>query len=341
MSDSITELADIGEFGLIQRLTETNTIKNPTTIVAVGDDAAVLKPNKKQVLVSTDTLAEGIDFDLTYFPLKHLGYKTVVAGISDIAAMNAIAEQVLISISLSNKYSVEALDEFYEGVYSACKHYKVDLVGGDLSSSMSGMVINITAIGYQDAKKIVKRSKAKEHDLICVTGDLGAAYTGLLLLEREKSVFLTNPNMQPDFKGFEYPLQRQLKPEVSVRTIEKMAEMNILPTSMMDITDGLASEMLHICKQSNVGCRIVEEKLPIDEVVYNILKEKLGIVPSTAVLNGGDDYELLFTVSQNDFEKIRTIEEVSVIGYICDQSEGSGFITNDNCYFELKAQGWK
>lgn len=305
------------------------------------EHSIILNSEEGNLIISNKTFIENIQFDLTYFPLKHLGYKVVTTAISEIIAKNAYPKQLILNLMLSDRFSEEALDEFFYGVNSACKHYDLELSSGDLASSNSGMIITVTAAGIQKPEKIVKSSGAQLNDLICVTGDLGAAYAGLLLLEREKAVFMQNPEAQPDLKGYEYPLQRQLKPEARIDLIKQLEKEHIIPTSMLLVSDGLSSSMLHICKSSQVGCRIVEEKLPIDEKVYHLLKDTLNIVPSTAALNGGEDNEILLTIAQSDFEKIRKIEDISIIGYICDASEKAGFITNDNCYFDLQAQGWE
>lgn len=337
--DNLTNLSEIGEFGLIDRLNKDNTISNSTTLLSIGDDCAVLDYNDKQVLVSTDAMAEGVHFDLVYTPLKHLGYKACVSNFSDIYAMNGTPQQILISLSVSSKYTLEALEELYEGIRIACKKYNVDVVGGDTTSSKSGMFISITVIGSVDKDKVVKRSGAKKNDLICVTGNLGAAYTGLLVLQREKATFMANPNFQPDLKPYEYVVQRHLKPEAQKKTIELLREKGVVPTSMMDISDGLASECLHICKASKVGCEVYLEKLPIDYETTKTLEE-FKILPETAALNGGEDYELLFTIDQKDYDKIKDEQNISVIGYITDESLGQKLITPQNTSMDIKAQGF-
>ena len=335
-----TPLSEYGEFGLIDYLTKNNTIKNPSTIFGIGDDAAIIDVQQPRLqVVSTDILTEGIHFDLHYSPLKHIGYKAIASNLSDIAAMNATAEQVLVSIGISSLFTVEAVSEIYNGIYTCCERYGVDLVGGDTTSSMNGLFICVTVLGYAKKKKIVKRSTANENDLICVSGDLGAAYMGLLILEREKKVFLENPSTQPELNDYSYILERQLKPEPRLDIIAELSKHNILPTSMIDISDGLASEIMHICNKSEKGCVIYENKIPIDTQTYNTALE-FGIVPSVAALNGGEDYELLFTISHKDYENIQLIKDVSVIGYIKDAGSGYSMITQDNKQIELNAQGW-
>jgi thiamine-monophosphate kinase len=305
----------------------------------VGDDAAVLSYPDKQVLVTTDLLMEGVHFDLTYVPLKHLGYKAATVNISDIYAMNGSPKQMIISIALSKRFSIEDMEEFYAGLKIACEEHNVDIVGGDTSASLTGLAISITCIGEADKDKVVYRNGAKDTDLICVSGDLGAAYMGLQLLEREKSVLKDEKDMQPDFAGKEYLLERQLKPEARKDIIAKLAELNILPTSMMDISDGLSSELMHICTQSKVGCRIYEEHIPIDYQTA-VMAEEFNMNLTTCALNGGDDYELLFTVPISDHEKISEIEGIKMIGHITKQDLGCALITRDGQEFELKAQGW-
>jgi thiamine-monophosphate kinase len=334
-----TELKELGEFGLIDRLTKNVKLKNKSSVKGVGDDAAVIDAGDKYMLVTNDLLVEGVHFDMTYAPLKHLGYKSAVVNISDIVAMNGVAKQLIISIAVSNRFSVEALEEFYEGLLLACERYGVDLVGGDTSSSVTGLLISITVIGEVEKDKVVYRSGARVNDLLCVTGDLGAAYMGLLLLEREKSVFKDNPDMQPDLEGYDYILERQLKPEPRNDIRELFAEKGIKPTSMIDISDGLASEALHLAKHSELGCRIYENKIPIDPVTVNAANEfKLG--QWTPALNGGEDYELLFTIDQKDYEKIKDDPHIKVIGHMTDKSEGVFMVTTADTLIELKAQGW-
>lgn len=334
-----TELAEIGEFGLIELLTKHIEITNTSTIKGVGDDAAVVDMQGDKLLVSTDILTEGVHFDLSYTPLKHLGYKAVAVNLSDIAAMNGKPEQITVSIAVSNRFSVEAIEELYEGIYLACKRYGVDLIGGDTTTSRAGLFISITVLGRATTENITYRNGAKVGDLICVSGDLGGAYIGLMILEREKRVFEVNSEIQPDLDGYDYVLERQLKPEPRLDIVAELNKLDIVPNAMIDISDGLASESIHICKQSNVGCKLFEDKIPIDVQTEDIAK-KLGLVPVTMALNGGEDYELLFTVPQSDFEKIKAMESVSIIGYVTDAAEGMTLITKDSKVFELKAQGW-
>lgn len=334
-----TELESLGEFGLIDRLNPPKEIRNQSTIIGIGDDAAALSYKDKIVLVSTDALVEGVHFDLVYTPLKHLGYKACVVNFSDIYAMNGKPKQITIAIAASNRYSVEALEELYEGINLACEKYNVDIVGGDTTSSNSGLFISITVIGEVEQDKMVRRSGAKIHDLICVTGDLGSAYAGLLILQREKVTYMANPNFQPDFSTYEYVLERQLKPEAGKKTIEWFAENNIIPTSMIDVSDGLASETMHICKESNVGCELYIEKFPVDFETSRVLEE-FKIMADVGALNGGEDYELLFTIDQKDFEKIKENKEITVIGHITDKSMGCQLVTPQNTTIELRAQGW-
>jgi thiamine-monophosphate kinase len=334
-----TEIATLGEFGLIKHLTEDIEIKNESTVYGVGDDAAVLTYPDKQVLVTTDLLMEGVHFDLTYVPLKHLGYKAAIVNISDIYAMNGSPKQMIISVALSKRFSIEDMEDFYAGLRIACEEHNVDIVGGDTSSSLTGLAISITCIGEADKEKVVYRHGAKDTDIICVSGDLGAAYMGLQLLEREKSVLKGDKEMQPDFAGKEYLLERQLKPEARKDVIAKLAELNILPTSMMDISDGLSSELMHICTQSNVGCRVYEEHIPIDYQTA-VMAEEFNMNLTTCALNGGEDYELLFTVPISEHEKISEIEGIKMIGHITKKDLGCALITRDGQEFELKAQGW-
>lgn len=334
-----TELSELGEFGLIDLLTKNITLKNQSSLYGVGDDAAVIDNKGKLTLVSTDLLVEGVHFDLTYTPLKHLGYKAAVANISDIAAMNGVARQLLVGLSVSSRFPVEALEELYEGIYQACKVYHVDLVGGDTTSSVKGLFISITVIGEAQQDEVTYRNTARENDLICVTGDLGAAYMGLLLLEREKAAFQGDPNMQPDLEGYDYILERQLKPEPRTDIVRLLKEAHVKPTAMIDISDGLGSEILHICKGSKLGCRIYEDKIPIDPTTVNAAT-MFGIGPWTAALNGGEDYELLFTIEQKDYEKVRAIPGISVIGHMTDPGQGSHLVTPDGTLVEIQAQGW-
>ena len=334
-----TEISSLGEFGLIEKLTSGLSATNKETIKGAGDDAAILQfGTDEEVFVSTDMFMEGVHFDLTYFPLKHLGYKTVIANISDIYAMNATPKQITVSLALSRKFCIEDIEELYAGMRLACEEYGVDIVGGDTTSSLTGLAISITAIGTAPKGAAIKRDGAKETDLICVTGNLGAAYMGLQLLEREK-IATAGKDIQPDFQGKEYILERQLKPEARKEIVAKLREENIRPTSMMDISDGLSSELMHICKQSKVGCRIYEERIPIDYQTA-IMAEELNLNVITCALNGGEDYELLFTVPIADHEKVAAMKEVRVIGHIVDQSMGLALITRDGVEMELKAQGW-
>ncbi|MDL2331089.1 thiamine-phosphate kinase, partial [Odoribacter sp. OttesenSCG-928-A06] len=303
-----------------------------------GDDAAVLDYGKKKILISTDMLIQGIHFDLTYTPLKHLGYKAVAVNVSDICAMNGTAKQITVSIAVSNHFSVEGLDELYSGILLACEHYGVDLIGGDTTSSKSGLCISVTVIGEADKKDIAYRNTAKENQLICVSGNLGGAYMGLQLLEREKSVYQEGAP-QPDFAGYEYILERQLKPEARVDIVKLLREKDILPTSMIDVSDGLASEILHICKSSGIGCNIYEEKIPIDYQTYK-MAEELNMNATVCALSGGEDYELLFTVPLDKHDLLVTIEDISIIGHTCKSTEGCHMTTRDGNSFELKAQGW-
>ncbi len=334
-----TEIATLGEFGLIKHLTEGIELKNESSKYGVGDDAAVLSYPDKQVLVTTDLLMEGVHFDLTYVPLKHLGYKAAIVNISDIYAMNGSPKQMIISVAVSKRFCIEDMEELYAGIQIACEEHNVDIVGGDTSSSLTGLAISITCIGEADKEKVVYRYGAKETDLICVSGDLGAAYMGLQLLEREKTVLKGEKEVQPDFSGKEYLLERQLKPEARKDVIEKLAQMNILPTSMMDISDGLSSELMHICTQSKVGCRVYEEHIPIDYQTA-VMAEEFNMNLTTCALNGGEDYELLFTVPISEHEKISEIEGIKMIGHITKQDLGCALITRDGQEFELKAQGW-
>ena len=334
-----TEISKLGEFGLIEHLTSGITPANKETVAGVGDDAAVLRfDSDTDVLVSTDLLMEGINFDLTYFPLRHLGYKAAIANFSDIYAMNGTPKQITASIALSKKFCIEDIEDFYEGLKLACSRHNVDIVGGDTTSSLTGLAISITVIGTAPKGTSVKRSGAKETDLICVSGNLGAAYMGLQLLEREK-IATAGKDIEPDFAGKEYILERQLKPEARKDIIEKLREENITPTAMIDISDGLSSELMHICKQSNKGCRIYEERIPIDYQTA-IMAEELNMNVITCALNGGDDYELLFTVPIADHEKVAAMKDVKIIGHVVDSSMGLALITRDGVEMELRAQGW-
>lgn len=334
-------LESLGEFGLIKHLTKSIKLKNKSSLKGVGDDAAVLDFGQKKALVTTDILLEGIHFDLTYTPLKHLGYKAAMVNFSDICAMNGTPTQLLVSIGVSQRFALEQIEEVYAGIHTACEQYHVDLVGGDTTSSLTGLTLSLTCLGEADENKIVYRNGAKVNDLICVTGDLGAAYAGLQLLEREKLVFQgqQDPAFQPDFAGKEYILERQLKPEARKDIIENLAKAKILPTAMIDVSDGLSSELLHICTQSNVGCRIYEEKLPIDYITATMCEE-FNLNLTTAALNGGEDYELLFTVPLALHDAVKALDNVHIIGHITDVSEGLALITRDGQEFTIQAQGW-
>jgi len=334
-----TEIATLGEFGLIDHLTNKIELKNESSTKGVGDDAAILEYKEKQVLVTTDLLLEGIHFDLMYCPLKHLGYKAAVVNFSDIYAMNGTPKQITVSLGISKRFSVEDLEDFYEGLQLACEVYGVDIIGGDTSASLTGMAISITCIGEGEKEKIVYRSGAKETDLICVSGDLGAAYMGLQLLEREKQLFRGEKEFTPDFSGKEYILERQLKPEARKDVVEQLSAAGIVPTSMIDISDGLSSELLHISKQSNTGCRIYEERIPIDyQTAYMAEQFNMNLV--TAALNGGDDYELLFTVPLILHDKVSAMKGIKVIGHVTNASLGNYMVARDGSEIELIAQGW-
>ncbi|MEA4981636.1 MAG: thiamine-phosphate kinase [Paludibacter sp.] len=334
-----TEISTIGEFGLIKRLTERFTIENASTVKGVGDDAAVLDYKEKQVLVTTDLLLEGIHFDLVYVPLKHLGYKAAVVNFSDIYAMNGQPKQMTVSLGVSKRFSVEDLELIYDGLQLACKHYGVDLIGGDTSASLTGLAISITCIGEGEKDKVVYRNGAGINDIICVSGDLGSAYMGLQLLEREKIVFSADENAEPDFEGKDYILQRQLKPEARKDIIKALADRGIVPTAMMDVSDGLSSELIHICTQSNTGCRIYEDKIPINYQAA-VMAEEINMNIVTAALNGGEDYELLFTVPLDDYEKIITMENVGIIGHMTKPELGLNLVGREGEEIGLKAQGW-
>ena len=338
-TQEFTPISKLGEFGLIDLITKDVKHYNTTTHKGIGDDAAVLKFGDVCQLVSTDLLVEGVHFDLAYAPLKHLGYKAVVVNLSDICAMNAIPTQITVSLALSNRFPLEAVEELYEGVKLACAHYKVDLIGGDTTSSTSGLMISITAMGTAKENDITYRSGAQEKDLIVVTGDLGAAYLGLQILEREKAVFMEDKNMQPDLHGSEYVLERQLKPEARMDIVKMFQEMDLVPTSMIDVSDGLSSELLHLAKASNLGLQVYEEKIPCDPTVMTIAEEfKWNGV--TCALNGGEDYELLFTIAQKDYDKIKANPNMTVIGYMVDKSSGTNLVSHDAKVFPLAAQGW-
>jgi thiamine-monophosphate kinase len=339
MSNGRTEISSLGEFGLIDHLTKNIELQNASSVLGVGDDAAVIDHFGKQTVITTDLLIEGVHFDLMYTPLKHLGYKTMVVNISDIYAMNAIPTQIVLSLGFSNRFSVEALDDFYEGIYAACEKYEVDLVGGDISSSQKGFIVSVTAIGEVAPDKFVKRGTAQKGDLLCVSGDLGAAYVGLLFLEREKKIFMESPGVQPDLEGESYVIGRLLRPEARKDIIEFFAKSEIVPTSMMDISDGLSSEILHICKQSNLGCVLYEEKVPIAEQMKQAAY-KFGIDPTACALSGGEDYELLFTLQQSDYDKIVLNEQISVVGYMTELEKGANIITKGGGKYAITAQGW-
>ncbi len=334
-----TELNELGEFGLIDHISKAITLKNPTSIKGIGDDAAVIDNSKKMTVVTTDMLLENIHFDLSYVPLKHLGYKAVTVNLSDIYAMNATPKQITVSIAISNRFSLEAIEEFYSGVALACEKYGVDVIGGDTSSSVHGFIISVTAIGEANEDDLVYRNGAKETDLICVSGDLGGAYMGLQLLEREKKVFLENPNIQPDLGANDYILERQLKPEAQKETIKLLKEIGVKPTAMIDISDGLSSELLHLCKQSGVGCSIYEDKIPIDAQTYSVAEE-FNLDPTICALSGGEDYELLFTIKIEDYEKVRNSLDISLIGHVTHASEGANLISKSGSSIALRAQGW-
>jgi thiamine-monophosphate kinase len=334
-----TSIAQLGEFGLIDHLTKNFDIKNPSTLKGIGDDAAVLDFKDKKVIVSTDLLIEGVHFDLAYMPLKHLGYKAVVANVSDICAMNAKPTQITVSIAVSSRFPLEALEELFDGITIASQIYNVDVVGGDTTSSQKGLIISITAIGEAKEEEIIYRNGAKENDLVVVTGDIGAAYMGLQVLEREKQVFQVNPNNQPDLENYTYLIERQLKPEARTDIRELLEKLEVKPTSMIDISDGLSSEVMHLCKQSNVGCTIYEEKLPLDPQLISVCEE-FNIDSTTVAINGGEDYELLFTIALEDFDKIKANPNLTVIGHINKQSEGIHLVTRANQKIEMKARGW-
>lgn len=334
-----TELSSLGEFGLIKHLTQFIEINNESTIKGIGDDAAVIDYKNKQTIVSTDMLVEGVHFDLAYMPLKHLGFKSVSVNLSDIYAMNATPKQITISLAISNRFSVEALEELYAGFMMACKKHNVDIIGGDTTTSKSGLVISITAIGEAESSDIVYRNTAKEGDLLCVTGDLGAAYVGLQLLEREKKIFMESPGVQPDLGGNDYILERQLKPEARKDIPVLLKKLEVKPTAMIDISDGLASEILHITTQSDLGCNLFEEKIPIDPSTYNMARE-FNLDPTMCALSGGEDYELLFTIDQADFPKVKANPDITVIGHLTNSKEGVNLISKAGTSIPLTAQGW-
>ncbi len=334
-----TELGELGEFGLIDHIARAIEIKNIDTLKGIGDDAAVIHHGDYETIVTTDMLVEGVHFDLTYCPLKHLGYKAIVVNLSDIYAMNAVPGQVVVGIALSNRFSLEAVEELYAGMQSACVRYGVDLVGGDTTSSLSGLVISVTAIGKAKKEDIVYRNGARENDILCVTGDLGGAYMGLQLLNREKQVFLDNPKMQPEFEGNDYLLERQLKPEARKDLQEILKNAVVKPTAMIDVSDGLASEVMHICSQSGKGCLLYESKIPIDEKTFELARE-FNLDPTVCALSGGEDYELLFTIPLSDYEKIRELADISIVGHITAKEEGMHMLDKSDQKLKLKAQGW-
>lgn len=334
-----TELASLGEFGLIKHLTDHFQIVNESTVKGVGDDAAVIENKDLVTLVSTDMLVEGVHFDLSYMPLKHLGYKAVTVNLSDICAMNATPKQITVSIALSSRFPVEAVEELYSGILAACTNYKVDLIGGDTTSSTSGLIISVTAIGEAKKEDVVYRNGAKEKDLICVTGDLGGAYMGLQLLEREKSVFKENPNVQPDLDGNDYILERQLKPEARIDIPLLFKALNVKPTSMIDVSDGLASELFHLCTQSGTGCELYEDKIPLDPMTYGRARD-FNLDPTLCALSGGEDYELLFTVPLSDYDKVKDHPDITIIGHMTDKNSGLNLVTKNGLSAKLKAQGW-
>ena len=334
-----TSLSQLGEFGLIEHLTKNFDVKQSSTLKSIGDDAAVLDFKAKKVVVSTDLLIEGVHFDLAYMPLRHLGYKAVVVNLSDIAAMNAKPTQITVSVAVSNRFPLEALEELFDGITYASRTYNVDVIGGDTTSSQKGLIISITAIGEANQEDIVYRDGAKQSDLLVVTGDIGSAYMGLKVLEREKQVFEVNPNSQPDLEMYSYLVERQLKPEARTDIRELLEKLDIKPTSMMDVSDGLSSEIIHICKQSKVGCNLYEDKLPIDPQLINVCEEFI-IDSTTVAINGGEDYELLFTIAMDDFDKIKANPNFTVIGHMTQESEGIHLITRANTKIPLKARGW-
>jgi thiamine-monophosphate kinase len=336
---SRTSLSQLGEFGLIEHLTKNFAITHESTLTSIGDDAAVLDFGDKKAVISTDLLVEGVHFDLAYMPLKHLGYKAVVANVSDICAMNATPKQITVSIAVSNRFPLEALEELFEGIALASKIYNVDVIGGDTTSSQKGLIISITAIGEANLEDIVYRNGAKVTDLLVVSGDIGAAYMGLQVLEREKQVFQVNPNNQPVLDDYMYLIERQLKPEARNDVKELLEKLEIKPTAMIDISDGLSSEILHLCKQSNVGCNLYEEKIPVDPQLINVCEE-FNLDITTIALSGGEDYELLFTIAMEDFDKIKGNPNFTIIGHMVDAQEGNHLITRANTKIELKARGW-
>lgn len=339
-NDQQTPLSDLGEFALIDHLTKHFKVGQTSTVTSIGDDAAVLEFKDKQIVVSTDLLIEGIHFDLSYMPLEHLGYKAVVVNLSDVCAMNVVASQITVSIAVSNRFPLEALEALYSGIHKAAKYYNVDVVGGDTTSSTRGMIISVTAIGSASKERIVRRSGAKPNDLLVVTGDLGGAYLGLQVLEREKEVFKVNPNNQPDLEPYTYLVERQLKPEARTDIISLLDSLEVLPTSMIDISDGLSSEVLHLCKSSKVGCDLYEDKIPLDPQMMTTCEE-FNVDSTTIAINGGEDYELLFTIDQSDFDKIKGNPNLTVIGFIKEQSDGAHLVTRSETRVPIEAKGWK
>jgi thiamine-monophosphate kinase len=339
MESKRLEINELGEFGLIERIRSKFDKRQSKTVFGIGDDAAVLDAGDEYILISTDTLVEGIHFDLAYMPVQHLGYKSVAVNVSDIAAMNGKAEQITVTIALSNRFSVEAVDALYAGIKAACENYNVDLVGGDTTSSTSGLIISVSVIGRVAKNKVAYRSGAKENDIVCVTGDLGGAFMGLQVLEREKQAFLSDPAMQPRLEKYDYIVGRQLKPEARAEIILDLEEFGVIPTSMIDVSDGLASELLHISKESKVGVRVYEDKVPIDELTYETAVE-FNLDPITCALNGGEDYELLFTINKSDQEKVKNHPDVHMIGYIHPRQDQNVMITKSGTLVPLRAQGW-
>ncbi|MFM2191270.1 MAG: hypothetical protein RLZZ118_227 [Bacteroidota bacterium] len=340
MNENRTEIASLGEFGLIEQLTKNTLLHNATSVLGIGDDAAIIDPMGKHIVVSSDMLVEGVHFDLAYMPLHYLGHKSVIVNLSDIYAMMATPTQITVSIAISNRFSVEALEDLYAGIQQACDEYHVDLIGGDTTSSPKGLIISITAIGEVAADKYVTRSGAKENDLICVSGDLGGAYLGLLLLEREKKVFMEHPTLQPELGNNQYIIRRLLRPEARKDIVADLQEKNVQPSAMIDVSDGLSSEIMHICKASNIGCVIYEEKIPIHADAKTVAVEMFNLDYNTATLNGGEDYELLFTIPQADYDKIKHHPDISVIGYCTAPELGKKLVTKSNVQHDLVAQGW-
>ncbi len=340
MSEKRTEIGELGEFGLIDKIKDSARKELPSTLKGIGDDASVHDAGDKFIIMSTDMLIEGIHFDLAYMPLQHLGFKSVAVNVSDIAAMNGTPKQITVSIALSNRFSVEAVDVFYEGVRAACDAYNVDLVGGDTTASPSGLMISVTAMGEAEKDKIAYRSGAQENDILCVTGDLGGAFIGLQVLEREKQEFLANPNMQPKIDQYDYVVGRLLKPRARMDIIHELADAGVVPTSMIDVSDGLASDVFHICKESGLGVAIYEDKLPIEKQTFETAAE-FNMDPNTAALNGGEDYELLFTIRQEDYPKLEKHADIHSIGYMQAKEKGRTMVTRNNNVVELQAQGWK